>query len=159
MGYLPLFAIYHIQLVMNLKERQHNVIEFDQNFIENEPKFTRDQRKVYESTINSINNGQGKIFFLSAPGGTGKTFLINLLLAKVRSTQKIVLASSGIAATLMDNGKTAHSTFKMPLDLTDEKNATCNISRNSSTAELLRCDFMVWDEYTMAHKGGICAVD
>ena len=34
------------------------------------------------------------------------------------------------------------------------------ISKNSSTAELLRkCDFIVWDECTMSHKGRIYAVN
>ena len=56
--------------------------------------------------------------------------------------------------------KTASSTFKNNLDLTDENNATCNISMNSSTAEFLRrCNFIVRDEYTILHKGGIYAVD
>lgn len=46
-------------------------------------------------------------FFLDAPGGTGKTFLLSLILAKIRSQQKIALAvaSSGIAA---------HSALKLP---------------------------------------------
>jgi len=46
-----------------------------------------------------------------------KTFLINLLLAKVRYGGKIALAvaSSGIAATLLVGARTAHYTFKLPL--------------------------------------------
>lgn len=62
----------------------------------------------------SINNNEGQILFLDAPGGTGKTFLINLLLAKVRYGGKIALAvaSSSIAATILVEDRTAHSTFK-----------------------------------------------
>ena len=54
-------------------------------------------------------------YFLDVPGGTGKTFIINLLLAKVRFDKKIALAvaSSGIAATLLEGGQTAHSTENM----------------------------------------------
>ena len=37
--------------------------------------------------MSSINSNEGKIF-LDVPGGTGKTFLINLLLAKVRFDKK-----------------------------------------------------------------------
>ena len=53
--------------------------------------------------------------FLDVPAGTGKTFLINLLLAKVRFDKKNVLAvaSSGIAATVLEGGRTAHSTENM----------------------------------------------
>ena len=48
------------------------------------------------------------MLFFDAPGGTGKTFLINLILAKLRSEGNIALAtaSSGIAATLLTGGRT-----------------------------------------------------
>lgn len=39
--------------------------------------------------MTSINNYEGKTFFLDAPEGTGKTFLINLLIAKIRTEKKI----------------------------------------------------------------------
>ena len=47
-----------------------------------------------------------------APGGTGKTFLINLLLANVRINECIALAvaSSGIAATLLAGGRGSYCT-------------------------------------------------
>jgi len=43
---------------------------------------------------------------LDAPGGTGKFFLISLILATIRSQNKIALAlvSSGIAETLLEGG-------------------------------------------------------
>ena len=58
-------------------------------------------------------------YFLDAPGGTGKTFLINLLLAKVRFDKKnaLAVASSGIAATHLEGGRTAHSTLKLPMEI------------------------------------------
>ena len=51
--------------------------------------------------------------FVESPGGCGKTFLTNILLSKIRSQGLIALAvaSSGIAATLMSGGRTAHSHF------------------------------------------------
>lgn len=69
--------------------------------------------------MDSVNNNMGRLFFLDAPGGTGKTFLANLILAKIRQSGKIAIAvaSSGIAATLLNEGKTAHSTFKLPLSV------------------------------------------
>ena len=59
--------------------------------------------------------------FLDGPGGTGKTFLYNALLAAVRSRGWVALAcaSSGLAAQNMSGGKTAHSTFKIPLLLNE----------------------------------------
>ena len=47
-----------------------------------------------------------KMFFVDGPGGTGKTFPYNTLLARVRSQSQIALAlaSSGIAALLLLGG-------------------------------------------------------
>ena len=68
--------------------------------------------------------------------------------------------SSGIAATLLPGGRTAHSTFKLPLDLTNKDDPVCNISTNSGIGEVLkRCDLIVWDECTMAHKKALEALD
>ena len=83
-------------------------------------------------------------------GGTGKTFLINLVLAKVRSEGRIALstASSGIAATLLDGGTTAHSRFKIPIDI--QSDSTCNIPAQGNLANLLReTDLVFWDEAPM----------
>jgi len=67
----------------------------------------------------SIAAQQGRFFFLDASGGTSKTFLISLILARIRSQNHIALAiaSSGIAATLLDGGWTAHSALKLPLNV------------------------------------------
>ncbi|UYV71214.1 hypothetical protein LAZ67_8002211 [Cordylochernes scorpioides] len=108
------------------------------------------------------NNNAGGLYFLDAPGGTGKTFLINLLLTKVRSTGDIALstASTGIAATLLHGGRTAHSTFKLPLDLTRDEVPVCNLNADSAMVEVLRqCKFIVWDECTMAYRHALEAVD
>ncbi|GFS51736.1 hypothetical protein TNIN_272661 [Trichonephila inaurata madagascariensis] len=53
--------------------------------------------------------------FLDAPGRTGKIFIINLILAAVRSQNDIALclASSGIAAILLPGGRTAHYALKV----------------------------------------------
>ena len=79
--------------------------------------------------------------FLDAPGDTSKTFLINLQLAKVRFDRKISLAvaSSGIVATLLEGGRTAHSTFKLPLKIcTDDVSSICNISQQSNAEKLMK---------------------
>jgi len=56
---------------------------------------------------------------MRAPGSIGKTFFINILLVRVRKYHGIALAiaSSSIAATLLEESKTAHSFFKFPLNL------------------------------------------
>ncbi len=58
-----------------------------------------------------VNRNEGVIFFLDAPGGTRKIFLINILLAQIRKDNHIALAvaSSGIVSTLLFDGRIAHS--------------------------------------------------
>ena len=102
------------------------------------------------------------IFFLDAPGGTGKTFVISLILAAIRSKNQIVLAaaSSGIAATLLEGGRTAHSALKVPINILTVDKPTCSVTKNSATAKLRReCKIIIWDEWTMAHKKAFEAVD
>lgn len=117
---------------------------------------------MYNTVIESVGLNQGKMFFLDAPGGTGKTFLITAILAEVRRQGKIALAvaSSGIAATLLPGGKTAHTMFKIPIDLESNESPVCAVSRNSDKGRVLRdCSLIVWDECTMANRKAVEAVD
>ena len=76
------------------------------------------QRLFYDEVMSAISNGNGGCFFLSASGGTGKTFTINGLLAATRVLNgernvALAVASTGIAATLLSHGRTFHSRFKV----------------------------------------------
>ena len=51
----------------------------------NEINLNDEQRIVYNKILQSVNNEDGKLFF---PAGIGKTFLINLLLAKMQMANK-----------------------------------------------------------------------
>ena len=87
-----------------------------------------------------ITGNDGGMLFLDAPGGTGKTFLINIILAKLRTEGKIALAtaSSGIAATLLTGGRTLHSTFKIPLDLHAMYIPICNIKKGAALSRVIQ---------------------
>ena len=71
-----------------------------------EPSLVPDQRHAFNTIMTAVDSKEGGLFFLDAPGGTGKTFLLNLLLARVRQEKEIAVAvaSSGIAATLLTGG-------------------------------------------------------
>jgi len=88
-----------------------------------------DQRNAYEIILNAMTNKEGKLFFVYGSGGTGKTFVWTTLLSRLRGRGKIVLAValSGITSLLLLGGRTAHSRFKISIDLHDE--STCNITQ------------------------------
>ncbi|GAU10652.1 hypothetical protein TSUD_421210, partial [Trifolium subterraneum] len=114
---------------------------------------TEEQHDVYTKIMTSVLCGSGEFFFLYGYGGTGKTFLWKTLSAALRSEGKIVLnvASSGIASLLLPNGKTAHSTFCIPLEINEK--STCNITQGCHRADLLRAaSLIIWDEAPMMNR-------
>jgi hypothetical protein len=125
-----------------------------------EDKLNDDQRNAYETILNVVTNKEGKLFFVYGSGGTGKTFVSTTLLSRLRGQGKIVLtvASSGIASLLLLGGRTAHSRFKILIDLHDE--LTCNITQKMKVAELVhKADLIIWDEAPMMHRRAFEAVD
>lgn len=145
-----------------LRETSYDMEELDRFVSSNLPQLVSDQKVAFDTIISAIENDQGGLFFLDAPGGTGKTFLINLILAKVRHGGDIILAvaSSGIASTLLAGGRTAHSAFKLPLNLHNTDTPVCNVSSDSSKGRMLkRCKAIIWDECTMSHKKSLEALD
>ncbi|GFS86285.1 ATP-dependent DNA helicase [Trichonephila clavipes] len=128
----------------------------------NLPQLILEQRIAYDRIMRAITEQSGGLFFIDAPGGTGKTFLLSLILATIRSQNNIALAiaSSGIAATLLDGGRTTHSALKLPLNLQNTEAPTCNISKNSGMGKVLQtCQIIIWDECTMSHKKALEALD
>ncbi|CAN0874975.1 ATP-dependent DNA helicase PIF1 [Linum grandiflorum] len=118
------------------------------------------QKAAHDAILSSIQKDEGKLFFLYGHGGTGKTFLYNCIVAKVRSLRKIalVVASSGIAATLLPGGVTAHSRFKIPIEV--DHGSTCLIKKGTSLARLMeQATLIVWDEAPMVHRLSFEAVD
>ena len=145
-----------------IRETSYDVRELAEFVAENEPKLVDDQKAAYSRIIDSVKKNRGCLFFLDSPGGTGKTFVINLLLAGVRQNKRIALAvaSSGIAATLLSGGRTAHSVFKLPLNLSLAETPTCNLSKGTALAEVMsQCSLIVWHECTMSHKAAFEALD
>ena len=99
-------------------------------------------------------------FFIDGPGGTGKTFLYNTLLAKVRSQGRVPLAVafSGIAALLLTGGRTVHSRLKVLIPLIEI--SVCNIPKQSALAKLIhKASLLVWDEAPMVYKHAAECID
>ncbi|KII66105.1 ATP-dependent DNA helicase pif1 [Thelohanellus kitauei] len=77
----------------------------------------------------------------------------------IKKNIALAIASSGIALTLLDGGRTAHSALKLPLNLQIAETPTCNINKNSGVAKVLQsCEIIIWNEFTMAHKKALKAL-
>ncbi|WVZ79210.1 hypothetical protein U9M48_026816 [Paspalum notatum var. saurae] len=120
----------------------------------------KEQRVAYDKIIAAIDTDQGGVFFVDGPGGTGKTYLYKSLLATLRSQDKIAVATttSGVAASIMPGGRTAHSRFKIPLTIDD--GAVCSFTKQSGTAKLLKkASLLIWDEASMTKRQAVEALD
>ncbi|XP_058187676.1 uncharacterized protein LOC131304451 [Rhododendron vialii] len=119
-----------------------------------------EQAIAYDEILEAVLNRKAKSFFIDGPRGTGKTFLYRALLAQVRSQHLIALAtaSSGVAASILPNGRTAHSRFKIPINANGK--LCCSISKQSGLATLIKqAILIIWDEASMAKKETIEALD
>lgn len=114
---------------------------------------------MYDEVVGAVGSYEqdDKLFFLDGPGGTGKSHVLQKILAQIRLRRRtengdhegwktaLAVATSGIAALLLSGRKTAHSTFKIPIQLTEE--STCNVYMRTHVAHLLRkAELIVWDE-------------
>ena len=76
-------------------------------------------------------------FHIDGPGGSGKTFIYTTLYHILKSNAKKIctMAFTGIAATLLSNGRTVHKTFGMPVPLF--ANSISNIKNQTKEGEFL----------------------
>jgi hypothetical protein len=91
------------------------------------PRLNICQETVVTAVFNAIAQGEGAIFFLDGPGGSGKTFVYSVLLASIRRDGHVAIAvaSSGIAVLLLEGGRTSHSVFKIPIAI--GRDSMCSI--------------------------------
>ncbi|XP_021953009.1 uncharacterized protein LOC110849854 [Folsomia candida] len=114
----------------------------------------------YFDVLAEKQKGDALIFFMDGVGGSGKTHVYKTILSTVRGEGNIALpmASTGIAANLLDGGRTYHSQFKFRIPIDDT--TTSPIRSKSADAELFRqAKLLIWDEATMTPSLALVAVD
>src|SRR6202453_2341635 len=77
--------------------------------------FNNEQQAAYDAIMHSINHKEGKTFFLHSAGGGGKNFVCNTVVSTVHSNEHV--ASSTVAAQILELGRTCHSRFKIPIPI------------------------------------------
>jgi len=143
-----------------LQAEQYDVDEIVTLVDEQRAIFNPDQATAFDTVLESITNNQGHLFFIYAAGGCGKTFLCNTIAAEVRRRGQVALcvASSGIAALLLDGGRTSHLRFKIPLSIHED--SVAGLKCNSYMFLVLeQTKVIIWNEVSMQHKYDIDAVD
>jgi ATP-dependent DNA helicase PIF1 len=141
-------------------ERNYNVEVLQAEVAMAIENFNDVQRVAYNGVINAYAAHHAKVIFIDGPGGTGKTYIENLILNVVRSHGDValVVASSGIAALLLSGGRTAHSYLKIPIAL--DYTSFCCIREQDDLATLIRqTKLILWDEAPMINKLTFEAVD
>ena len=88
-----------------------------------------------------------------------KIFVQNIIMTKLRFENRIalVVASSGIVVTLLNDDRTTHARFKISFDF-DAFNI-CDIKKNTDRCELIqKTNFSFWDEIFMQRKHDIITI-
>ena len=107
-----------------------------------------------------VQMNSNKLFYIDGPGGSGKSYLHNVIIdiSNHRGVKVLPIACTGIAAILLKGGQTAHTAFKLPLNLT--KTSTCGVKKNSTYAKQLKDSrVIIWDEISMANVHAFEAVN
>ena len=113
------------------------------------------QKQLVDAACSVVEGGEQLLVFVDAPGGCGKTFCFNTIMARLRARGKVVLAvaATGIAALQLDGGKTVHTGLRIPLDPCGNRRGifAVPITKNSALGRLIMndIDLIVWDEAPM----------
>ncbi|XP_059352797.1 uncharacterized protein LOC130702739 [Daphnia carinata] len=121
------------------------------------------QRAAFDqimTAVNDVNNLHPRQYFLDGPGGTVKTFLYNTLITVQQGEGKhvIAVASTGIASTLVLDGSTYHSQFKIYPPITET--TRLKIEEGSYSAQMIRnASLIISDEATMKTSHALDAIN
>lgn len=120
-----------------------------------------EQQQVFDEVCLAVENfaegnrTDSKCFLMEGAAGTGKTYVYNKIIENLKSQGKtcVVVAWSGIAASLLEGGVTCHNAFRLPADLNEESVSLMDPVKNQHQwLNLLRCSLIIWDEVSMAPK-------
>ncbi|KIH64075.1 Ulp1 protease family, catalytic domain protein [Ancylostoma duodenale] len=164
-------GLISLEIVLRNLERKYDLEVDELNVRENEvhpgaselSDLNSEQKNVMDVLLESAlrdKNDRSRCFFVYGKAGCGKTFLLRRFIEVLQGLKKnvIAVASTGIAATLLQNGHTAHSVFRLPVsNLSFE--STANVDASSVLAQRFRdTDVIIWDEISMQTRYAVeCA--
>ena len=119
---------------------------------ENKGKLNTGQQSLLDTIEDALDKDEGGLFDLDAPGGCGKTFVANIILAGVRKNGDIAIATAlpAIAATLLKLGQTVHRKFAVPIPCNDDSSSKHALDSNDSKV-IKESRIVLIDEISMMH--------
>ncbi|CUS13252.1 unnamed protein product [Tuber aestivum] len=158
---LPVFSLPNPHQNLDLNTDPGQEIGFsEQEFEARVSQLSPLQLNAYSAVTASVTSDSASLFFLDRPSGTGKTTVIRLILAYIRSQgyTAIAVASTGIAAQLLPYGRTAHFQFGIPVPITADG---ISFLRKGTQAENLlnSAKLIVGDESPCQHRYCFQCVD
>ncbi|GBM90006.1 hypothetical protein AVEN_43452-1 [Araneus ventricosus] len=106
------------------------------------------ERKEGERLMSMLNPEQRTIF----------DAIMNAILVRGLGEIVVPIAWTGIAAIILEGGRTAHSRFKLPVPVLD--NSSCRIRHNTEDGRVLKAaKLIIWDECSMAPHHALSAVE
>ncbi|KAK3933230.1 ATP-dependent DNA helicase [Frankliniella fusca] len=123
------------------------------------------QRYLYHKIVNKIlgySTGANNMLLVLGAGGVGKTFLYDTIImyCKVNNINFSACAYTGIAATLLHCGQTAHKLFGIPIKEDDAAIFLSTIKCESEQAQkLISTQVIIWDEISLVNRWQIELVD
>lgn len=150
-----------IRVVENTDGKKELKLESHRTFVqENLPLLNIEQLKIFQFVVEGCKSDNQVLCYIDGPGGTGKTFLLNTILHHFESKEMntVAVASAGVAAQLLLNGRTAHFAFKIPFK--SDPKSVCGLSDRDEFSRILKnAKLIVWDEIATQHKDCITCVD
>jgi hypothetical protein len=139
-------------------QQREILLQIERSVTGHAPKRARD-----EHTRNLVQKTSGELFFLQGRPGRGKTFLTNILAARLRQKGHIVAISSPSAkgALHYEGGTTCHKAFGIPIfDADSQHSPQSKITKNSASGKILiAASLIVVDEASMLHQKVINTID
>ena len=116
-------------------------------------------RRCLRIMQNSTSDSPTAVLFIDAPAGHGKTHLSCAISRFLRAHQKLVFncATTALAATLQEDGATAHARYKLPVS--EEIHISSKITPNSATGRAFLHAAHIWDEAPNSHSKNIEATE
>ncbi|XP_048511133.1 uncharacterized protein LOC125500940 [Athalia rosae] len=120
------------QKIINFESNNELLEESSTIGVRQYEKLNSEQKEIVDAVLDSINTADytgGACFYIDGPGGSDKTYIYKIIwhLLKAKGKNVITMAFTGIAATLLPQGRTVHKTFGLPVPLHSDSTSSVKV--------------------------------